>query len=121
MKLVQWKQIEKNLKQDGKLTGSLELSGSFFLNNVDIVSQILNSGIFRQTGSYWATTNNLQVTGSFDIVLTGSSTFTITNESDDTLLYNQDGILIISPISSSPSPIVGGLMFSGSNEFFLGL
>lgn len=121
MKLVQWKQIEKNLKQDGKLTGSLELSGSFFLNNIDILNEIQNSGIFRQTGSFWSTTNNIQITGSFNVFLTGSTTFTVTNQSNNELEYNQDGILIISPISTSPTPIVGGMMFSGSNEFFLGL
>lgn len=43
-----------------EITGSLNISGALVINNLDI----LNLSIFRQTGSFWATTNNIEITGS---------------------------------------------------------
>jgi hypothetical protein len=36
MSLVQWKQIDPELRGDGQLTGSLEISGSIILNGIEI-------------------------------------------------------------------------------------
>jgi len=121
MKLVQWKQIDPNLRENGQLTGSLELSGSFFLNNIDIVSQILDSGIFQKTGSFWATTNNLQVTGSFKVNLPEEETFEIATEGTERFKINEEGVLVLAPFINTPTPISGGFIYSGSNEFFIGL
>jgi len=121
MNLVQWKQIEAELKGNAQLTGSLELSGSFFLNNVDILNQIEQSGIFRQTGSFWATTNDLQLTGSLDILLPVSKSFGIANQDGKKLELNQEGVLVLAPFYNTPTPVSGGVIYSGSNEFFLGL
>lgn len=103
------------------LTGSVNLSGSFFLNDEDILQQIQNSGIFKQTGSFWATTNDLQVTGSLQIKLTGSNTFEIKNEQEKGIQVNEEGVLILHPFTDTPTPISGGFIFSASNEFFIGL
>ena len=121
MKLVQWKQIDPELRGDGQLTGSLELSGSFFLNNVDVLNQIQQSGIFRQTGSFWATTNNLEVTGSFKLNLPAQQTFEISTQGEERLKLNEEGVLVLTPFENTPTPISGGLIYSGSNEFFVGL
>ena len=121
MKLVQWKQIDPQLRGEGQLTGSLELSGSFFLNNVDILNQIQASGIFRQTGSYYATTNDLQITGSVQIQLPSNETFQISTEETPRLTLNEEGVLVLTPFLDSPTPISGGFIYSGSNEFFVGL
>lgn len=51
-------------------TGSTNITGALFINGVDVDE----ATIFRKTGSFWATTNDLQVTGSFK-VLSGSVTF----------------------------------------------
>lgn len=121
MSLIQWKQIDPELKGDGQLSGSLEVSGSFFLNNVDILQQIQDSGIFQQTGSFFATSNNLQVTGSFKINLPVSETFEISTQEDRRLQINEEGVLVLSPFFNTPTAITGGILYSGSNEFFLGL
>lgn len=121
MKLVQWKQIDPELKQHGNLTGSLSVTGSFFLNNIDILNQIQQSGIFRQTGSFYATTNDIQITGSLNLLLSGTQTLEVSNETGKKIELNQEGVLVLSPFSTPPTPISGGLIYSGSNEFFVGL
>lgn len=121
MSLIQWKQIDPELRGDGQLTGSLYLTGSFFLNDINILEQIQDSGIFRQTGSFWSTTNNLQVTGSFKINLPNEEVFEISTEGEVKLQVNEEGVLVLSPFSSTPTPVSGGVIYSASNEFFVGL
>lgn len=122
MSLIQWKQIDPELRDDGNLTGSLYLSGSFFLNDVNILQEIQQSGIFRQTGSFWATTNNIQITGSLGIELDGEGQELLVSVSgSDKFKINEEGVLVLSAFEQTPTPIPGGLIFSGSNEFFLGL
>lgn len=121
MSLIQWKQIDPELREDGQLTGSLYLTGSFFLNDINILEQIQDSGIFRQTGSFWSTTNNLQVTGSFGVNLPSGQTFEIATEGQKKVEVNQEGVLVLSPFTNTPTPVSGGVIYSASNEFFLGL
>lgn len=121
MSLIQWKQIDPELRDDARLSGSLYLSGSFFLNNVDILNQIQQSGIFAQTGSYWSTTNNLKVTGSFQVNLPTGQTFEISTQGEKKVEINSEGVLVLTPFNSTPTPVSGGVIYSGSNEFFLGL
>ncbi len=121
MSLIQWKQIDPELRGDGQLTGSLYLSGSFFLNDINIQQEIAKSGIFSQTGSFWATTNNLEVTGSFSINLPNQQTFNVSTEGTERLKINEEGVLVLTPFTDTPTPISGGLIYSGSNEFFVGL
>jgi hypothetical protein len=121
MSLIQWKQIDPELRGDGQLTGSLYLSGSFFLNDVDILQEIQESGIFRQTGSFWATTNNLEVTGSFKVLLPESRSFEVSTQDGTKFEINQEGVLVLTPFENTPTPVSGGLIYSGSNEFFVGL
>jgi hypothetical protein len=122
MSLIQWKQIDPELRQNGNITGSLRLSGSFFLNDVNILEEIVQSGIFRQTGSFWSTTNNLQITGSLGIELDGEEDeFYISVTGSKKVEVNTEGVLILHPFEYTPTPVTGGLLYSGSNEFFLGL
>ena len=121
MSLIQWKQIDPELRGDGQLTGSLYLTGSFFLNDVDILEQIQESGIFRQTGSFWSTANNLQVTGSFSVNLPVGETFEISTQGQKKVEINQEGVLVLTPFESTPTPVSGGVIYSASNEFFVGL
>jgi len=121
MSLIQWKQIDTRLYDDARLTGSLYLSGTFFLNDVDILQQVGTSGIFRQTGSFWATTNDLQVTGSFKVQLQQSDTFEITSGSQQMLEVNEEGVLVLGAFSNTPTPVSGGLIYSSSNEFYVGM
>jgi len=122
MSLIQWKQIDSELRGDGTLSGSLHLSGSFFLNDINILQEVQQSGIFKQTGSFWATTNNLQLTGSFGIELDGDTdTFSVAVSGSQKFEINQEGVLVLRAFNNSPTPIPGGFLYSGSNEFFVGL
>jgi hypothetical protein len=102
-------------------TGSINLSGSFFLNNQDILQQIEDSGIFKQTGSFWATTNDLEITGSFKVLLPESRSFEVSTQEGTKFEINQEGVLVLAPFENTPTPVSGGLIYSGSNEFFVGL
>lgn len=121
MSLIQWKQIDPRLYDDARLTGSLFITGSFFLNDVNILALVGTSGIFQQTGSYWATTNDIEITGSLGLKLNTGDTFEIQAQNQIKLQVNEEGILVLSPFSSTPTPITGGVIYSGSNEFYLGL
>lgn len=102
-------------------TGSVNITGSFFLNNTDILQQIQASGIFRQTGSYWSATNDLKVTGSFNIGLDGSEdVVTVDVNGTERFKVNEEGVVVLGPFYSTPTPVSGGMYYSGSNEFFLG-
>jgi hypothetical protein len=117
---VNWDQINPQIGEV-QLSGSINLSGSFFLNNTDLLQQIQQSGIFQQTGSFWATTNNLQVTGSFKVQLPENETYEISTQEEKRFQINQEGVLVLSPFTDAPTPISGGIFYSGSSEFFLGL
>ena len=99
MALVQWKQIDPEISGSGNLTGSLYITGAIVLNGENLGDSL---EIFKQTGSYFATTNNLQITGSLKVTgLTSAES------------------LKLSPIESS-TPSAGSLFYSSSNEYFLG-
>ena len=122
MALVQWKQIEPDLKDDGFLTGSLSLSGSFFLNNKNILDEIFESGIFQETGSFWNTTRNIGITGSFNVNLLSEDedTLEVSVDQQPKIEINKQGILKLYPQQETPDPVDGGFFYSASQEFFLG-
>lgn len=123
------KTLSTGLKTSGPLegsqlitTGSLNVSGSFFLNDTNILDEIYFSGIFRQTGSFFSTTNDLVITGSLDVELDGSEdTFSVNIQGDSKLKVNEEGVLVLSFFENTPNPVDGGLFFSSSREFFVGL
>tara|TARA_R110000803_G_C11975777_1_gene320142 strand:+ start:68 stop:466 length:399 start_codon:yes stop_codon:yes gene_type:complete len=129
MALLNWEQISNNLPDNGEnLTGSLNLSGSFdvagtiLINNVDITALISSgSGIFQPTGSFYSTTNNLEVTGSFLIDLDGiEDTFTVSTSGNKSIEINTEGTLQIVATGSEPTAVPGGIYFSTDNNFYFG-
>lgn len=78
------------------------------------------SGIFEQTGSYYSTTNDLQITGSLDLNLASDDTFSISVEGTEKLKMTGDGVLQLMAQEAPPTPVVGGIYFSSSGEFFFG-
>ena len=78
-------------------------------------------GIFAQTGSYYSTTNNLKISGSFDVKLDGvSDKLTVSSGGDVKFEINEEGIAKFAPQMNTPSAVSGGLFYSGSDEYFLG-
>lgn len=47
-----------------QFTGSVDITGSITINSQDLVTFIGSSSLFQRTGSYYATTNDVQITGS---------------------------------------------------------
>lgn len=80
--------------ESGSVTLTLDTGSTHFLN---ALANINNAGIFKQTGSFWSTTNNLQVTGSLTI---------------------GDGLFKLKEYTSTPTPEPGAIYYSASNFYF---
>ena len=79
------------------------------------------NGIFVETGSFYSTTNDIKVTGSFDLNLDGvSDYFAISINGEEKIKVNNEGVLEMKSQDSTPTAVSGGMFYSGSNEFFLG-
>lgn len=90
-------------------------------SSAHFVDAVVKSGLFRQTGSYWSTTNDLQITGSLSIDVTGSGAeFVLAKDGEDKLKLNEDGVIVFTSQSSSPSAVAGGMYYDQSDEFYLG-
>ena len=104
-----------------QFTGSVFITGSFFLNNVDILTEIQTSGIFRQTGSFYNTTNNIGITGSFSVDLDGTAdTVDISVSGASKVKVNEEGVVVLGQFDSTPTPVTGGIFYSSSNNFYFG-
>lgn len=80
-----------------------------------------NIGIFEQTGSFYSTTNDLKVTGSFDFSLDGSNDkITVSSGGDLKFEFNEQGTAKFAPLDNTPTAVSGGMFYSGSDDFFLG-
>lgn len=92
----------------GDVSLALDTGSAHFLN---ALAKINNAGIFKQTGSYWATTNNVVISGS--LLVSGSVTFTGNGgfvTIDEQLVFNE--------VTNTPTVQPGGILYSGSNFYF---
>ena len=78
----------------GDVTLTLDTGSLHFTH---ALSAINNAGIFKQTGSFWSTTNNIQITGSLTV---------------------GDGLLRLKEFTSTPTPEPGAIFYSASNFYF---
>lgn len=92
MAQIFWEQIRNELPAAGEfLTGSLNVSGSF------------------------------GVTGSLSIDLDGiNDEFIISVIGDEKVKVNKEGVLQLLPYNTPPTPIQGGVFYSGSDSYYLG-
>lgn len=117
MALIQWKQLDTDLTSS-LYSGSLNVTGSIVLNGVDLA---INQSIFRQTGSYWNTTRNIGITGSFQLALNGvDQYFAVSVGGQEKIKVNKDGILQLAPQDQTPTAVSGGIFYSSSDAFYLG-
>ena len=117
MALIQWKQIDTDLT-GSVYTGSFNVSGSIVLNGIDLA---VNQSIFRQTGSYWNTTNNIGITGSLQLALNGvDQYFAVSIGGNEKIKVNTEGTLQLAPQDQAPTAVTGGIFYSSSDAFFLG-
>jgi hypothetical protein len=117
MALIQWKQLDTDLT-GSVYTGSFNVSGSIVLNGIDLS---INQSIFRLTGSYWNTTRNVGITGSFQLALNGvDQYFAVSVGGQEKIKVNTDGILQLAPQDPTPTAVAGGIFYSSSDAFYLG-
>lgn len=118
MALIQWKQLDVDLS-DSIYSGSFNVTGSIVLNGVPIVAG--GDSIFKQTGSYWNTTNNIGITGSFQLNLDGANNyFAVSVGGQEKVKINTQGTLQLAPQEITPTAVSGGIFYSSSDAFYLG-
>ena len=117
MALVQWKQLDTDLTSS-LYTGSFNVTGSIILNGIDLS---INQSIFRETGSYWNTTENIGITGSFQLALNGvNQYFAVSVGGQEKIKVNAEGTLQLTPQDQIPAAVSGGIFYSSSDAFYLG-
>jgi hypothetical protein len=121
MALIFWEQIRNTLPENGyTLTGSLSITGSLLLNDVDL-DEIVEYSIFRPTGSFYNTTNNIGITGSLQLTFDGvEDYFSIVVAEQEVLRVNEQGTLQFLPQTELPNAVSGGFYYGLDNEFYLG-
>ena len=111
-----------NTTENIGITGSTALSGSFFINGEDFYDLISAQTLFTQTGSFYNTRENIGVSGSFFVDLDGvSDTFQVNVNGSERIKVNEEGVFILSDFSSAPTAQEGGIFFSSSGDFFVGM
>lgn len=85
------------------------------------VDAVLKSGIFRQTGSFWSTTNDIKITGSFDVALDGvADQFIVSVSGSEKIKVNTQGVVQLAPQAITPNAVPGGIFYSSSDAFYVG-
>ena len=117
MALIQWKQLDTDLTSS-LYTGSFNVTGAIVLNGIDLS---INQSIFRETGSYWNTTENVGITGSFQLALNGvDQYFAVSVGGQEKIKVNTEGTLQLTPQTVTPTAVSGGIFYSSSDAFYLG-
>ena len=117
MALIQWKQLDTDLASS-LYSGSFNVTGSIVLNGVDLC---LGHNIFKQTGSYWNTTRNIGITGSFQLAFNGvDQYFAVSVAGQEKIRVNTEGTLQLAPQNQAPTAVTGGIFYSSSDAFYLG-
>jgi hypothetical protein len=117
MALIQWKQLDTDLTSS-LYTGSFNVTGAIVLNGIDLS---INQSIFRETGSYWNTTENIGITGSFQLALNGvDQYFAVSVGGQEKIKVNTEGTLQLTPQTVTPTAVSGGIFYSSSDAFYLG-
>jgi hypothetical protein len=118
MALIQWKQLDTDLTSS-LYSGSFNVTGSIVLNGVPLS---VGDSIFKQTGSYWNTTRNIGITGSFQLNLDGGvgNYFAVSVGGQEKIKINTEGTLQLAPQDQTPTAVTGGIFYSSSDAFYLG-
>ena len=111
-----------NTSENIGISGSTALSGSLFINGEDFYDLINAQTLFTQTGSFFNTVNDIKITGSFFVDLNGiDDTFQVNVNGSERVKVNEEGVFILSDFVSTPTVEEGGIFFSSSGDFFVGM
>ena len=99
----------------GNVSVSLDTGSNHFITGV------IDLSIFQQVGSYYTTTNELQVTGSLTLRKEDSGdALSVYSGSIKTFGITNDGILRFISQSSTPPAVAGGIYFNQNYDLFIG-
>ena len=101
----------------GAATLAIDTGSTHFINGVSGVGV---AGIFNATGSNYATTNNLEITGSLFVEISDNTDFIIYSSSKELVKVNNEGVIILTTHSIAPTLTVGGLYVDDSGSLFVG-
>ena len=97
---------------------NLNTGSSHFINAVQNLS---DTSIFSLTGSDYATTNNIQITGSLSLQLdTAGDTLAIYSGSDKRFSITNEGTLVLTTQSASPTAVKGGMYLDSNYDLYIG-
>ena len=106
------------------------ISGGGSSGNVDVsldtgsnhfISGVIDLSIFQQTGSYYSTTNELQVTGSLTLRKDDSGdALSIFNGDVKTFGVSSEGTLLMTTQSVAPTAVKGGLYLDSEYNLHIG-
>lgn len=106
----------------GGTVGTVELTLDTGSAHFTEALQAINyAGIFKQTGSVYSTTNDLEVSGSITLDYDGSTDpFKVTSGSSETFSVSGEGILTLISQSGTPTAKAGGIYFGSDGNFYFG-
>ena len=85
------------------------------------ISGVIDLSIFQQTGSYYSTTNELQVTGSLTLRKDDSGdALSIYNGDTKTFGITNEGTLIMKGQSITPTTVLGGIYMDENYNLYIG-
>ena len=90
------------------------------ISNGDAIGTEVDPAIFSKTGSFISTTNDVQISGSLFLNITGSGDFVVAKDGEEKFKVNNEGTVVYKSQSTPPTYISGGLFFSSSGDFYLG-
>ena len=105
-----------NFYSSGADATNVHVSGQAFVTGTEV-----DPAIFSKTGSFVATSNDTQITGSLALRFDGSGdTFKVNVNGSEKLEINTEGTVIYKPLATAPTYTSGGLFFSSSGDFYVG-
>ena len=85
------------------------------------ISGVIDLSIFQQTGSYYSTTNELQVTGSLTLRKDDSGdALSVYNGDTKTFGISNEGVLLLTTQSTSPTTVLGGMYLDENYNLYIG-
>ena len=93
---------------------SIDTGSAHFINGV------LKLGVFKQTGSFYNTTNFLQITGSLTVESNDDIPFEVTSGSERRFAVQHDGVVALVTQSTEPTALAGGIYLDSSYNIFIG-
>jgi hypothetical protein len=103
----------------GATSGAATLS--LDTSSVQFMSGSLDLAVFKQTGSYFSTTNTLHITGGLKLNASESGdVLSVFSGSVKTVSVNQQGVLQLVSQSSTPTAVAGGLYLDTNYDLYIG-